>query len=277
MGEEQLARHNFADAEAAFRIAVKADPENPALVIGLAGALLLAGDRVQAQSWYQKAVELAPGMAAAHNGVGLSAPSYDAAEAAFRMAIEFDPASELYKANLGWALYHLGLRSEAVETFMNLREADPDNLRISLALASILEEDGHVREAEFCLREVLANHDDDVDHDQAWYMYRLRQFDQADKLFMKVGYDVERAALYARHGRLALAAGLPGQAVASMKRAVSLSPRSARLHRDLSEAFTAAGDPFLADAARTRSGQMKRARRRSTDELATWAKTAKAV
>jgi Flp pilus assembly protein TadD len=272
LGEELLAQHNTRDAEAAFRIALKADPENPRLVMGLADVFLVAEDRAQARHYYQRAVELAPGMACAHNGRGLTADNFDDAEAAFRMALEFDPDNVVYKANLAWALYHLGLKSEAVSTFMQVIEVEPRDLGFAQALASILAEDGHLREAEYTLRAALYTGERPEVGDQAWYMYRLRAFDQAEKLFRKAHrWDYDLAALYAMHGRLALAAEMPKIAAASFKHAVALSPRSERFHRDLAEALTAIGESFLADAARTRAGQMRRARKRTTEQLAAWA------
>jgi len=273
LGEELLAQHNCRDAEAAFRIALKTDPDNPVLVMGLADVFLVAEDRAQAREWYQRAVALAPGFAWAHNGIGLTADNLDEAEAAFRRAVEFDPNDPVYRANLGWALYHLGLRAEAVDTFLGVLEERPGDLGFAQALASILAEDEHYSEAEYCLRAALDLVEDKPEIDeQAWYMYRLRAFDQAEKLFLKNGrFDYDLAAAYAMHGRLALAAGRSPVAVVSLKRAVSLSPRSASFHGDLAHALTAAGQAYVADAARTRAGQMRRARQRATDELATWA------
>jgi len=273
LGEELLAQHNCRDAEAAFRIALKTDPDNPTLVMGLADVFLVAEDKQQARAWYQRAVELAPGFAWAHNGIGLTADNLDDAEAAFRRAVEFDPKDPVYRANLGWALYHLGLRAEAVETFLGVLDECPGDLGFAQALASILAEDEHYSEAEYCMRAALDLVEDKPEIDeQAWYMYRLRAFDQAEKLFRKSGrFDYDLAAAYAMHGRLALAAKRAPIAVVSLKRAVSLSPRSESFHRDLADALATTGQAYVADAARTRAGQMRRARQRATDELATWA------
>ncbi|MBT8496420.1 MAG: tetratricopeptide repeat protein, partial [Deltaproteobacteria bacterium] len=272
LGEELLAQHNTRDAEAAFRIALKADPDNPRLVMGLADVFLVADDKAQARHHYEHAVELSPGMACAHNGRGLTADTLDDAEAAFRMALEFEPDNVVYKANLAWALYHLGLKAEAVATFMQVIEVEPHDLGFAKALASILAEDDHLREAEYTLRAALYTDDRPEAPDQAWYMYRLRAFDQAEKLFRKAHrWDYDLAAVFAMHGRLAMAAGMPKIGVVSLKRAVALSPRSERFHRDLAESLTAIGESFLADAARTRAGQMRRARKRTTEQLASWA------
>lgn len=273
LGEELLAQLRFADAEAAFRIALRVDPDNAQLVMGLADVLLVADRREEAYGYYQRAVELAPGFAWSHNGIGLSTSSLDEAEASFRRAAEFEPWNPIYRANLAWSLYHLGLRTEAVFTFMQVIDEEPGDVEFAQALASILMEDEHYGEAEYCLRAALEHVENKPELDeQAWYMYRLRAFDQAEKLFRKGGrFDYDLAAIYAMHGRLALAAGRPPVAVLSLKRAVTLSPRSESFHRDLATALQRAGQAFEADAARTRAGQMRRARKRSTEELASWA------
>jgi len=145
------------------------DPRDPALLVELGLAYWQANDAARALATFQRAVEVGPGSADAHNwlGVALSAKSdLPGAVAEFRRAIALDPQYGRAYSNLGSALAKSGDYTEAVDVFQKALGLEPNSLAAHFNLGMALREKGDLEAALLHLRHVV---DGDPTNDQARY------------------------------------------------------------------------------------------------------------
>jgi tetratricopeptide (TPR) repeat protein len=130
-GKALYEQHRYAEAEAAYKEAIRLNPGLADAHSSLGFALRSLGRYAEAEAACRKAIRLNPGLADAHNALGGALHMlgrYAEAMAAFREAIRLNPGLARAHSNLGGALYMLGRYAEAVAA---CREA----IRLDLGLA----------------------------------------------------------------------------------------------------------------------------------------------
>ena len=140
-----------AKAEAAFREALRLDPENAAITCHYGDLLVQIGRLTEAEPLYRRAVMLEPGLAHAHNNLGSLLKEIGQiaeAEASFRRALELNPllpealyalgsnklmalnyrpdvsAEEVFRAHRDWGDALIARQSEPAPAFANTRDPD---------------------------------------------------------------------------------------------------------------------------------------------------------
>ncbi|HEX3666638.1 MAG TPA: tetratricopeptide repeat protein [Rhizomicrobium sp.] len=157
-------------AVAALNVAVRLDPDYAAAWAALASAELnlalasgsstdltkaLAGAHTNAE----KALALAPDLAAAHNALGLvfrDQSNWTGADAQFRRASQLAPAYAAAKANLADMAAILGRPADAAVIAQQALKLNPLGITIYVDLASILMPLGRLNEAETAIRHAIA-------------------------------------------------------------------------------------------------------------------------
>lgn len=88
-------------------------------------------DQARARSAYERAVEVAPNSAVAHDFYGIQYLSpmgrHEEAIAESRRAVELDPVSVLHLSNLGWVYYMAHQYDPAIEYLQRSLEFEPDH------------------------------------------------------------------------------------------------------------------------------------------------------
>jgi tetratricopeptide (TPR) repeat protein len=119
----------YAEAEAAYRDALRADPDDVVARSSLPQALHDLGRYAEAEAAYRDVLRADPDFAIAHGGLGnalYSLGRYAEAEAAYRDALRADPDYAIAHNNLGVLLLrHLGRLEDAREELNQAIRADP--------------------------------------------------------------------------------------------------------------------------------------------------------
>jgi Tfp pilus assembly protein PilF len=122
----------FQNARAAAEKALELDDTlvDAQLVVAVT-AQILDYDQTRAQLAYERAVEVAPNSAVAHDFYGITYLSpmgrHEEAIAESRLAVELDPASVLHLSNLGWVYYMAHQYDPAIEYLQRSIDSEPDH------------------------------------------------------------------------------------------------------------------------------------------------------
>jgi tetratricopeptide (TPR) repeat protein len=155
---ELLAAGNPRDAAAAYRKALRADPNNPQLHYNLSLALEKLGDSAGERQELEKALHLNPGLAVAHNQLGvlaLQSGRTAEAEADFKRAIASDPQYADAKNNLGVLYGREGKDEEAAALYREAIENDPKYSKAYVNLGLLLALHGQIAQGEEQLRKAI--------------------------------------------------------------------------------------------------------------------------
>ena len=130
----------FKEAHNAYRKALKLVPKHPMLMNNLGSILLLQGDYGGAIHWLKESVKKAPDNAATFTNLGNSFRGLgDNARAlrSFRRAVELDDKQAIYFCNLGRALLEDAALDEAVDCYQRALEINPNDSRAHLGLGRV--------------------------------------------------------------------------------------------------------------------------------------------
>ena len=134
----------YAEAEAAYRKAIKLDPNSAPAYYNLGNMLINDETRYSdAEAAYRKAIELNPNSAIAYNNLGWLLGNrlqrYAEAEAALRKAMELSPNDPKTYYNIGWLLGNkLQRYAEAETAYRKAIELDPMNSAAYVNLVLLL-------------------------------------------------------------------------------------------------------------------------------------------
>ncbi len=104
------------------------DPEDVRARVLYANVLRDIGLLPQAEREYMYALKLAPGMAAAHAGLGILADLQHRSTVALEhhlYAVRLEPGNAAYRNNLGFSLYLAGKNDDAIKVFEQVLAMDP--------------------------------------------------------------------------------------------------------------------------------------------------------
>jgi Flp pilus assembly protein TadD len=139
------ARGNLPAAEAAFRQAIRLDPENAIAHAGLGHVLSDRKDLPGAEPALRQALRLDPRSAFAHNGLGsvlYHRGDLPGAEAEYREAIRLDPTLVSAHSNLGSVLYGRGDQRGAEAAYRDAIRLDPSFANAHTNLGVVLRDRG---------------------------------------------------------------------------------------------------------------------------------------
>jgi tetratricopeptide (TPR) repeat protein len=157
-GDRLCGQRRYADAEAAYRAAVLADPALARAHRGLGHVLWCRSRPAEAADSCREAIRLDPASPAAHvqlAGALTDLEQYAGAEAACREALRLDPASPAAFAALGQALRFLDRNADAEAACRRAVRADPGSAEVRQALGAVLRGAGRPEEAEAEFREAI--------------------------------------------------------------------------------------------------------------------------
>ena len=148
----------FGEAEAALREAIRLDPGNAAAHHDL-GNVLRDLDRFgEAEGAYREAIRLDPGNAYAHHGLGdvlWEVKRFGEAEGAYREATRLDPGYAGAHHGLGNVLAKVRRFAEAEAAFRKAIRLNPGSARTHHGLGNVLSEGNRFAEAEAAYREAI--------------------------------------------------------------------------------------------------------------------------
>lgn len=146
------------DAEAAFAAAVQAGPGNPDAHVGYAMFLESAGRMADARVHFQEAVRLRPTFAEARLGLGRTLLALrreaDALEQ-LRPALELEPESVPVRLAMALALHRLGRYEEALAAYDDILGREPGHTTARQHRANVLARLGRLDEAIAVFEELL--------------------------------------------------------------------------------------------------------------------------
>ncbi|HVN34415.1 MAG TPA: tetratricopeptide repeat protein, partial [Casimicrobiaceae bacterium] len=228
-----------ADALAALRRALVAEPENSELVRECARVAWLMGDAERAQADCRAALDRAPNDASAWNLLGeiLRTADTAGAESAWRRALAVDPGNGEARFHLGNLYRERGDPRGARDEYERALGAAPGHPGILNNLGLALEASGERDRAESCYEQVLAadpRHADALGN-LASSLFEREAYRQSalayDRLFA-IRRDVP-ASVWVRRGMAQERTGELASAEASFSEAARLAPDDARVHKNL--------------------------------------------
>ncbi|HKV09347.1 MAG TPA: tetratricopeptide repeat protein [Thermoanaerobaculia bacterium] len=157
-GTAALRDKRFAEAAAAYRKALEADPGDAAVWADLGVALQGLQDLAGAEQSYRKAVELEPALARAHYNLGTLLAARGSREGVEHLetAVRLDPESKGALFNLGQALAAAGEPARALDAWDRLLKLDSRDTVARFHRAQALSALGRPAEAAAELGEVVA-------------------------------------------------------------------------------------------------------------------------
>ncbi len=150
---------NYAEAEAAYRQAIKLDQYSHSAYRNLGNMLRDQKRYSEAEAAYSQAIKLNPYSSSAYHGLGnmlKEQKRYTEAEAAYRQAIELNPNDFTAQYNLGNVLTEQERYTEAEAAYRQVLTNNPNDIEAYSALGHSLENQKRYTEAEAAYQEVLS-------------------------------------------------------------------------------------------------------------------------
>jgi tetratricopeptide (TPR) repeat protein len=238
-GDDLFRQHRHADAEAAYRAAIKADPRSAPAYTGLGRALYFQSRCSEAETAYRNAIRLDPNDALAHGSLGnllrfLS--RYPEAETACRTAIHLDPGNSLAHYYLGRLLSDLKEYPEAESAYREATRLDPGNSLAHSNLGHLLSDLKKYPEAETaCRRAIRLDPDDPQAHTNLADVLRAqKQYLGAESAYREaVRLNPSNGTAHNNLGNVLSDQKRYAEAEAAYREAIRLDPNDALLHSNL--------------------------------------------
>lgn len=236
----------YAEAEAEYRKALAAEPNNADYHNGLADALDSQHKYQEAEAEARKAIELNPAKAAYHNtlgGVLFALDRLEEAEAEVRKAVEIEPDTPDYHMNIARTLLNRGRGQEAGPElrkaeagYRKVIASNPDDDEARSGLGSALFYLGKFKEAEAQLRKArdLNPNKAEYHNNLGFALTILNKHKEAEAELGKA-IELDPVAPAPRRGLAVLLAirGKYQEAVAELRKATELDPNNADYHNEL--------------------------------------------
>jgi tetratricopeptide (TPR) repeat protein len=241
-------KHDVDGAIACFQKALDLDPKYAPAHNSLGNALNDKGDREGAIACYQKALDLNPKYVPAHSNLGACLADQgdrDGAIACYKKALELDPKYALAHNNLGNALKNKGDLDEAIACYQKALELDPKFALAHNNLGFALATKGEVDSAVACYHKALEL---DPKHALAHNnlgiaLYAKGERDGAITCYKKALELDPKFAL--AHYNLGIALRSKGDLVGAIvcyQKALALDPKDAQFHNNLGLALATKGE-----------------------------------
>jgi predicted O-linked N-acetylglucosamine transferase (SPINDLY family) len=235
------------DAERMIRDALARKPENPPAHNNLGNILDRLGRADEAAASFGRAIELQPDYAdALANLAGVRARrgEHDEAAALCRRALALDPALARVQLLLGKVLHLRGERREAIEHYRRALAARPDLADAHASLATALLESGEFDAAISAYRAAAALDPGapDIHSNLGNALMQTGRLDEAAAACRRaLALDPRYAAALCNLGAILERQERPLDAIAAYEQALAVDARSARVHYSLGNALVQAG------------------------------------
>jgi tetratricopeptide (TPR) repeat protein len=213
-------------AIASYRKALELQPDRAGPLSNLAMALIRSGKADEALPVLQKALALAPDMAATFANALLQAGRIDDAIDCLRQSLAIAPDSVESHFHLASVLQQLGGHEEARAAYHRVIELKPDFAEAYFYLGNMCAQAAQFEEAEACYRQAI--------------VYNPQFADALNNL-----------------GSVQCDLGRPDAALASYRRALQIAPEFAEAHSNLAEALNELGQHDAAIASHLRALEIK--------------------
>ena len=237
----------LAEAEADYREALAAAPDNPDALFRLGGIALQQGKNARAADLIARAIAGDPGVADYHINLGIALSAQGKAKdavAAFQQGVALAPDNAEAHYNLAICLQRIGETGDAVAAFRRAVELRPDMAAAHYNLATALKAEGRPEDAVAAFHQALAlnpghaeahNNFGNVLRDQGKLEAAAEAYDSA------IALKPDFAEAHNNRGAVLQDQGRPGDAVAALERALALKPGYAEAHFNLANARRAQG------------------------------------
>jgi Flp pilus assembly protein TadD len=218
--------------------------QNPALPFFLGAVRTRQHRYAEAEAAYREAIRLRPGWGAAHSNLGAALNGqrkYAQGEAACREAVDLQPDCIEAYVNLGSALMNQGKHAQAEETGRKAVEIRPDFAEAHCNLGSALDRQGKQGEAEAAYRKAVGLRPDlaEAHNNLGTVWVRQQRYAEAEAAFRKaVELRPDLGEAHNNLGQALLGQKRYGEAEAAFRKAVDLAP-------DLAVAFCNLGMALL--------------------------------
>ncbi|MDR3390557.1 MAG: tetratricopeptide repeat protein [Sulfuriferula sp.] len=195
----------------------------------------------------QKAVELAPDDAEAHNNLGIiynDLKRYADAETSYSNAIRLNPAYAQAYSNLGATLHDLKRLDEAEACYRKALQLNPDYAKALNNLGATLHDLRRLDEAEACYRKVLAldEHHADAHRNLGATLHDLDRLDEAAACYRyALRINPQDAEAHSYLGITLRDMGRLDDSETSLRRALEIDPHSTDGHYNLSHTLLMSG------------------------------------
>jgi predicted O-linked N-acetylglucosamine transferase (SPINDLY family) len=229
----------LAEAADSYRRVVEAEPNSADAHFDLASVLQPQGDLAGAAECYEQALKLAPNHVISHINLGTLRKQQglvDEAIAHFQAALAGDPTSVTAKNNLAGLLLKLGRLDEAQAAFEEVAQANPRFQPAQFGLAGVHYRRGNLEQALSVCRSVLQTDPASaLAHLSMGIM--LNEQGRRDEAIDHLRRAIERdPRLRSAHGNLAIALHLTGRAAEALdyhRREIEINPTSSLHHSNL--------------------------------------------
>lgn len=237
----------FPEAEAAFRLAISFDPANLTMYVNLATCLTQQNKHAEAEQWARQAIQLKPELAEAHRLLGSALESrkqLEPAEAAFREAVRLDPKHADARHRLGRILARRDKHKEAEAEYREAVRLKPDFTAAWASLGHVLNDLERHSEAADCAREAvrLDPKSADLQNGLGVSLAGCEKFSEAEAAYRAaIRIAPKLASAHSNLGNTLRASGNLDEAERSLRESLRLKPDYAEAHNNLGIVLVQAG------------------------------------
>ncbi len=184
LGYALMDNWKFDEAIAAYRQAVQIDPNYANAYYHLGGLLSLQGQPQEAIAAYRQAIQIDPNDAQAYKNLGWilqQQGTLDEAIAAYRQAIQINPNYAEAYSNLGNVLSLQGKPKEAIAAYRQIIQIDPNDAEAYKYQGNVLFNEGQPQEAIAAYRQVIQIDPNDAEAyiNLGWMLQEQGRLDEA--------------------------------------------------------------------------------------------------
>src|SRR5579883_491889 len=235
------------EAESAFRLAIRFDSANVTMYVNLATCLSQQGRPAEAEEWARQAIQLKPTLAEPHRILGSALDTrkkYEPAEAAFREAARLEPNHADGRFRLGRVLARRKNPKDAEAEYREAVRLKPDFTAAWAALGQVLTDLGQHADAVECARKAA-----ELDPNSADYHNSLgvalagcEKFAEAETAYREaIRLAPKLASAHSNLGNSLRSQDRLDEAEKSLREALRLKPDYAEAHNNLGIALVQAG------------------------------------
>jgi tetratricopeptide (TPR) repeat protein len=241
LGSVLLDQGRLKEASNAYLKALKLAPNHPMLLNNVGNVLQLQGENEKALSWFDKAIKQDPDNVDAYRNLGNALRALDRNEeafAAYKRAVEINPELADTYYNLGLILLELDELDEAINCFNQALRINPADKSAYLGLGSARSAQGNLDQAVAAYQKAIAI---DPANEKAYLGLgnaRSAQgnLDQAVVAYQKaIAIDPVNTEFYRKLGDAFSDHGEIAEAVSTYRKALEINPEYAKAHYSLSK------------------------------------------
>ncbi|HWK47049.1 MAG TPA: tetratricopeptide repeat protein [Stellaceae bacterium] len=238
-GSASLVAGDFVNAEVMFRRAVRQTPGNADAYAGLGAVLAMRSKSTGAEVAFRRAIKLQPDNAGTLINLSiLLIQTGRAAQAEEHLltALTLQPSSAKAYLNLGHVMIATGRKDEAIQAFRDAIRLQPNLTPASILLALLCHRAGRSDEAESLLRNALSCDPNNIDvrENLGIIVWDAGRRAEAEAIFLElIARWPDHARSYSNLGSILKNIGRLAEAAQTLRRAIDLDPNLTTAHSNL--------------------------------------------